>query len=123
MRLKTPEWRWEVEGTQSGDHDLRVTLSALISVDGQQSERAIKTFEAEVDVNIPVRTRIKSFVTGNWQWIVVIIVLPIVGYLIRWWSRRRKKSPPSQVRLAQRGGLTLTEAEKRTQATTRAIDR
>jgi len=91
----TTEWTWEVEGRRPGAHDLHLTLSALITVDGEQTERAVRAFTATVVVSgIPWRERFTGFLSDNWQWLWVAILVPLGGLIWSLWKRRRKPNPP-----------------------------
>ena len=46
------EWQWEIIPNRTGVQRLRLTLSALISVEGTERDRFIKTFDRDIDVRV-----------------------------------------------------------------------
>ena len=51
-RSDITEWKWEVKPGSDGHHYLHLTLSALLSVDGASTPRAIRTFGKVIEVEV-----------------------------------------------------------------------
>jgi hypothetical protein len=85
------EWRWEIEGAEGGRHRLHLTVSALISVRGERTVRAIRTLDRTIDIHVTWGQRISGFIGGNWQWIWAAILVPLAGVLWGAWRRRRRE--------------------------------
>ncbi|MCH7950683.1 MAG: hypothetical protein IH875_09450, partial [Candidatus Dadabacteria bacterium] len=83
------EWKWELHPKEEGKHELRLTLTALLEINGYSTPRAIRTFDKIIEVNVTPAQKIGVFFKGNWKWLWVTILVPLVGWL---W-RRRKKQP------------------------------
>ena len=92
-RSHITEWEWEVEPNSAGRHYLHLTLSALLSVDGVSTPRAIRTFDKLIEVQVTWHQRVDSFFDKNWQWLWAAILVPIVGWL---WKKKEAKSETSQ---------------------------
>lgn len=84
-RSNITEWKWEVKPTSDGRHHLHLTLSALLSINGASTPRAIRTFDQMIEVEVMWYQRIESFFDKNWQWLWAAILVPIAGWL---WKRR-----------------------------------
>jgi hypothetical protein len=84
------EWRWDVKPITEGQQILHLTLSVLIKVHGESTQRAIRTFDKQIEVKVTSVQQVVSFVKNNWQWLWAVIVLPVLG-----WLCRRRKGPKS----------------------------
>lgn len=83
------EWKWEIEPTRTGRHDLHLTLSALVDIDGASTPRAIRTFDDAIQVDITWPQRLEAFASTNWQWLWAVVLVPVAG----WAWRRRRRTP------------------------------
>lgn len=92
-RRARTEWRWDIIATETGTHQLHLTLSALIPVDGQPTHRTIRTFDHVITVHVSLGERIASFLSDNWQWIMSALLIPLITWLFRvWWKERSDQS-------------------------------
>lgn len=81
------EWKWEVKPSDKGNHNLHLTLSAILSVEDESTPRAIRTFDKIITVEVSWLQRIDSFWKKNWQWIWAALLIPALGWL---WKSKRK---------------------------------
>jgi len=81
------EWKWEVQPKKEGAHELHLTLTALVDVDGYSTPRVIRTFDAVIEVNVTTTQKLGMFFGNNWQWLWAAILLPVGGWL---WRRKKK---------------------------------
>ena len=81
------QWRWEIKPTTAGDHPLQLGLSAIVTVDGQQKLRSIRTFDRVIKVRAKTVDPISNFLAKSWQWLAALLVIPLVG-LWAWYRRR-----------------------------------
>jgi len=89
-RQARTSWRWDISASESGTHQLHLTLSAILPVDGQPTHRTIRTFDHVITVYVSPGERIAAFLSNNWQWVMSAIFIPLFTWLIRsWWKRRR----------------------------------
>lgn len=86
------QWRWNIEPTKAASLELTLTLSALFTVDGQQSTRAIQTFERTITVDVPITHRVTDLVTANKELLVTLLLIPSAGWFYR---RYRSGKTPS----------------------------
>ena len=84
------QWRWNIEPTKAASLELTLTLSALFTVDGQQSTRAIQTFERTITVDVPITHRVTDLVIANKELLFTLLIIPAAGWLYR---RYRSKTP------------------------------
>jgi hypothetical protein len=85
--IGTFEWKWEVEPLAPGIHSLYLNLVAHFSVDGVPTLKSIRTFERKIEVEVPPEVEVPAhqqaleFIERNWQWLWVVILVPIVKWL------------------------------------------
>jgi hypothetical protein len=92
---ETVEWRWEIKPSAAGRHNLHLTLTALLNVDGASTRRAIRTFDKAIEVEVTLGQRASEFLGRNWQWLWAALLLPLVGWLLnRWKGKSRALRPP-----------------------------
>jgi hypothetical protein len=89
------EWRWEVQPTKPGRHQLHLTLTALLMVGGTTTAKAVRTFDKVIDVEVTLGQRLSGFVSGNWQWLWAVVVVPVGAWIWRN-ARKGKKKPDSE---------------------------
>ena len=94
-RRETTRWRWEVIPTAHGRHTLHLQLYAHIDVAGLDTPYVIQTYDKPVEVQITVPQRVTGFVGDNWQWLWAAVLVPIVGYLWKRATSRRKRASDS----------------------------
>lgn len=84
--IDTVEWKWEIKPTVSGRHNLHLTLTALFTVDGAASRRAVRTFDKTIEVDVTAGQWASDFFGKNWQWLWAAIFLPIAGWVWKLWK-------------------------------------
>jgi hypothetical protein len=87
-RAAPTEWRWIVNAGQSGTHALHLTINAVVMVAGEPYPRSVDVLRRDIQVDITAAQRVAVFLTGNWQWILGTIVVPLIAWL---WGQRRVK--------------------------------
>lgn len=85
-RVEPTEWRWAVQGSAEGQHELTLSLYAILPE--HTSVRVLKTFERSLDVEVPPRQAALGFVKDNWEWMWTFLLAPIGGWA---WSRWRRR--------------------------------
>jgi hypothetical protein len=80
------EWKWEVYPKEEGQHNLHLTLTALLEIDGNSTPRAIRTFSKMIEVDITTTQKFERFFMKNWQWLWAAILIPVAGWL---WKQRK----------------------------------
>ena len=96
---RTTRWAWEVTPLQTGVLHLHLTLTAILTTNGESRELEIRTFEKTLTIRVPWSARVKDFVQGNWNWLWTAIVVPLGAWTIRWQRQARRKAaePPVDV--------------------------
>lgn len=82
------EWKWGIKPKSTGIGHLHLTLSAVFTVEGNETRKVISVFDKTIEVEVTGWQTVSTFVKQNWQWLWVTIVVPIAGWLL---NRRRKR--------------------------------
>jgi len=82
------QWQWDVQATAKGTHQLHLTLTVVINVDGTDQERSLNTFDRMIQVEVTPWRTVTNFASSNWQWLWAVVLTPVVGWL---WRRSRKR--------------------------------
>jgi len=83
------EWSWDVEPTETGNQELHLTLTAILSVGGHNQPRTIRTFDKVLKVHVTWYDRISGFVSDNWKWLWTAIFVPLGVWAARRYQSRR----------------------------------
>jgi hypothetical protein len=84
----TAEWNWEIKPQSKGRQKLHLTLTAIFVIDGKKTPKTIRTFDKTIEVEVTAKQASKGFIAKNWQWLCVVIIFPIAGWL---WKRRKSQ--------------------------------
>jgi hypothetical protein len=89
MKSET-QWQWEVTPNRGGNLTLHLTLNALLKINGQSTQSAIRTFDRTIAVQVTWKRRTGDFFRDNYKWIWTVAVIPFATWLRQ--KRRRKES-------------------------------
>jgi|GEM_PF-1087714 len=84
------EWKWEVKPKSEGRHQLHLTLTAILSIQGKDTRRAIRTFDKFIEIEVTSTQKIVGFFEKAWQWLWAAILVPIVGWFWNKWISKRE---------------------------------
>jgi len=87
-RAEPTEWRWTVRATETGRHTLNLTIIAVVTVDNERFPRSLNVLNRDIDVYITAPQRVAMFLSGNWQWLLGTIFIPVAVWF---WTNRRKQ--------------------------------
>jgi hypothetical protein len=97
---ESTRWLWKVTPLDWGSQELELTLSALLSVDGRDGKRAVRTFEHKIAVDVTPWQRAHTFLEKNWQWAWTALLIPAGAW---GWRRIRMRKPKSRKRNRGKG--------------------
>jgi len=81
-------WLWTLKPLTAGKHKIDIGITALIKLNGEESEHHIKTLKKTVDIEITTTQIAYQWLLKYWQWISTTILIP----LIIWIYKNRKQS-------------------------------
>jgi len=88
-KSRRTEWKWDVRPTEEGNHDLYLTLSAILEIEGDKVPRTIRSFEKKIVVKVTATQKAEAFVSENWQWLWAVVVVPVAGWF---WNLKKRRS-------------------------------
>ncbi len=88
---ESTEWKWEIRPRDFGHLPLHLAVNALVTLDGQQRTRTLRTFDETVTVNVSWTESVLAFVNEHVEWLLTGVLVPVIAWLVARWHRRRKK--------------------------------
>lgn len=85
------EWKWEIRPKSEGKQHLHLVVSMRFKVDGESVERAVQTFDKEIEIEVTKWQQVSGFFKGNWQWLWTAILLP--AFI---WLRKKKQTAKTE---------------------------
>lgn len=82
-------WRWSLKARTPGPNKVvKITVTAVVLVDGERTESYIDTYTSTIKVSITPQQRISRWLSDNWQWAWGALLIPLLGYF---YNKKRKK--------------------------------
>ncbi len=98
---ETTEWKWEIKPKQFGKLPLHLAVNAMVTLDGREVTRTLRTFDETVVVNVSWTQSALAFVDEHIEWVLTGVLVPLVGWLVARWrkmKRTRGKAPKPRSR-------------------------
>lgn len=90
-------WKWQVTPKRSGQRSLYLVLSAVIKVDGTDTDYAEEKYSHKIDVSVSWTRLAQDLVAKHWQWLWAFILVPLAVWLwgvFKEWRRKKKGWKP-----------------------------
>lgn len=71
------EWLWNLTPKEVGKHEINITVTALITVDGKSSTHHLKTYESSVVIDVTASQLISEWLKKYWQWLLTTFIIPL----------------------------------------------
>jgi hypothetical protein len=84
-------WRWNISPKRGGNHELVLRTTIKIKDDLGEYYKDITVFEKNIKVNASITVSIKQFWRDYWQWVISVIILPLLLWSFNNIKGRRKK--------------------------------
>lgn len=82
-------WKWTLKPRSHGKNKrVRISVSAVVNVDGERTEAYIDTYTNVIAVEITPKQQAKRWFQSNWQWAWGALLIPAFVY----YRSRRKKT-------------------------------
>ena len=81
-------WKWTLKAKAPGaNKKVKITISAIVLVDGERTESYIDTYTNTIKINITPKQRISRWLENNWQWAWGALLIPVLGFF---YNKKRK---------------------------------
>jgi class 3 adenylate cyclase len=77
----TTEWTWLITPTERGSYSMYLVLNALLTVNGKDSGRVVRSYERTIAVEVTW----PQYLGGHWQWLAAAALVVPFAF---WWRRR-----------------------------------
>lgn len=85
---ETTEWVWKLEPTEVGNHEIEVTITAVIKIDGESTPYHIRTYDQTIKVEITPKQLVDNWFKEHWEWLFSTLLIPVGVWI---YTRRKKK--------------------------------
>jgi hypothetical protein len=86
------EWSWNIIPIKGGDNLLKLSVKIRIKENGESYYKDIVVFDKKVNIKSNIKFNIITWFSENWQWLFVVIFIPIIKWLYEEWKKNRDKS-------------------------------
>lgn len=83
-------WKWEIKPIEKGKQNIYLTINIIITVDGDNLTRTVKTFEREIQIKVTAVQSVSRFFKDNWQWLWATLI-PVAGGIWKFIKYRKKR--------------------------------
>lgn len=77
------EWAWDVVPLKSKTQVLHFHVTIRLKIEGSEEKRDYPVIDKEVDVKVNPIYSTKVFAVNNWKWILMSLIIPLAGWILR----------------------------------------
>jgi len=82
------EWSWAITPLKGGNNNLKLNIKIRVKEDGENYYKDITIFERKIKVKSNITYNISETIYNNWQWLIVIIIIPLIKWLISFYRKK-----------------------------------
>lgn len=87
--IETTKWSWDVTAKKGGTHRLTLVVYRLITVDNNDSWRAVESYRSDIEVDVSMIQRLLML---DWKWFAgILLTALLIPAFWRWFDQRRKQ--------------------------------
>lgn len=87
------EWIWDLTPRKTGDTEIHISVTAVVKVDGEKTERLIKSFDHSIAVKVNPAVQAREIFAEHWQWLFSTLLLPAGIWL---WKKKKVRRTRTQ---------------------------
>lgn len=80
---ESTEWLWVLKPKTSGTHEINLSVTAVVKVDGRESKHHLKTFDKTIVVEITKQQVVENWFEENWKWVISTLIIPLLIFLFK----------------------------------------
>lgn len=77
------EWLWKLSPKSSGKHEVNLSVTAVVKLDGRESKHHLRTFDKTVTVEVTSKQLIIDWLEENYKWIISTLIIPVFVFLFK----------------------------------------
>lgn len=77
------EWEWLLKPTSPGKHEVTLTVTAIITIDGKEKPYHLKKFEKVLTIEVTKEQILEDWFSENWKWVISTLIIPFLGFLFK----------------------------------------
>lgn len=81
--IDSTEWLWTLKAKSSGTHEVNLSVTAVITVDGRESKHHLKTSDRTVVIEITGQQILIDWLKENWKWIIGTLIIPPIVFVFK----------------------------------------
>ena len=79
----TTEWSWDVKALEEGEQVLHLSLTSILTVDGQEVRRSFPSLDRKIIVQVSAVNRASLMFGKYWQWLMTAVFIPLFGWGVK----------------------------------------
>ncbi|MBI5605663.1 MAG: prepilin-type N-terminal cleavage/methylation domain-containing protein [Deltaproteobacteria bacterium] len=87
---QTTRWQWHLRAKDLGRQRLYLSLNALLSVNGKDTMKSVRTFQREISVQVTSLPGTWAFIERYWAYLSVALTAIIIPLLVYLWKGKNK---------------------------------
>lgn len=80
---ESTEWLWMLKPKTSGTHEINLSVTAVVKVNGRESKHHLKTFDKTIVIEITKQQVVESWFDENWKWVISTLIIPLLIFLFK----------------------------------------
>jgi hypothetical protein len=88
--VEATKWEWEITPIKRGEQTLCLTISALLSVNGERTPRKIvPTYKKKIYIKVTFIQQLGFFIKDKWDWLWGVILIPLIIWTWKKWKSKK----------------------------------
>lgn len=77
------EWLWKLSAKSFGKHEVNLSVTAIVKLDGREGKHHLKTFDKTITVEVTGKQLIIDWLKENYRWIISTLIIPVFVFLFK----------------------------------------
>lgn len=86
-RTDRTEWLWTLTPKSTGRNEIKLSITAVVNLDGKDYKYHIKTYEKIIVIEIKAQQQIAEWLAAYWQWMFTTLILPFGMWIYKRYNK------------------------------------
>lgn len=77
------EWIWTLTPKSTGKNEVKMSITAIVTIDGKEHKYHIKTYEKTIIIQVTPQQVVSDWFSKYWQWLFSTLILPLGLYFYK----------------------------------------